>query len=245
MDLKPVKHENLKMLIELELRNYIESSDLKDGDKLPPEKELAVALGASRTAVRESLRGLESLGYIESVHGVGWRVKKFDFDALLKNLPYGLNRDLENFREVLEVRIALERIFLIRSLENFKPADIGRLRRVLDRIEEKIAASATDEELNELNAEFHTLLHAPSKNSFLQGLMGVFSNIQSRLSSPTPYTVRDRGEFLNVHRALMAAIEKRDSTMLESALKNHFADVQDWVREQDRRQAQQIREAEK
>ena len=78
MPLKPIKHENLKVLIELEIKDFIESSQLKDGDRLPAEKDLAEALGASRTAVRESLRGLESLGFVESVHGVGWQVRRPD-----------------------------------------------------------------------------------------------------------------------------------------------------------------------
>jgi GntR family transcriptional repressor for pyruvate dehydrogenase complex len=236
MDLKRVKHENLKMLIELEIKNYIESSDLKDGDKLPPEKELAVALGASRTAVRESLRGLESLGYVESVHGVGWRVKKFDFDALLKNLPYGLDRDLQNFREVLEVRVALENTFLMRDLARYTAEDIARLKAILGRIEEKIAEKAADEELNELNAEFHAALYAASGNSFLQGLMSVFANIQRRLSSRTPYTVRDRSEFLKVHRALVSALETQDRATIGKALEDHFADVYSWIQEHDRQQ---------
>ena len=234
MALKPVKHENLKVQIELEIKNFIESNQLKQGDRLPAEKDLAEALGASRTAVRESLRGLESLGFVESLHGVGWQVKRFDFDALLKNLPYGLDQDTRNFGEVLEVRVVLERHFLLRDLERFSGEDSARLHAMLDRMEEIIEANGPDEDLNEVNAAFHEALYVESGNAFLQGLMGTFANIQRRLLNREPYRIRDRAEFLVVHRVLVAALESHDARAVEKALDDHFAEVSAWVREHER-----------
>ncbi len=234
MQLKPIKHENLKMLIELEVKNYIETNELKHGDRLPAEKDLAEALGASRTAVRESLRGLESLGFVESVHGVGWQVKQFDFDALLRNLPYGLDRDTQNFREVLEVRLVLEHSYLMRDLDKFSTEDSARLNEIVDKMEATINADRADEELNEINAEFHAALYENSGNAFLQGLMGTFANIQRRLSNSNPYRIKNRTEFLKVHRALVSALESHDAETVEKAFDDHFAEVHSWVRDRER-----------
>lgn len=54
-----------------ELRKYIDAHDLKPGDKLPSERELAETLEAGRSSIREALRAMELLGLIETRHGEG------------------------------------------------------------------------------------------------------------------------------------------------------------------------------
>ena len=55
--------------------NYVEQQVMqgryKKGDKLPPERELAALLGASRNSVREGLGILERMGAISSQQGAG------------------------------------------------------------------------------------------------------------------------------------------------------------------------------
>jgi len=66
---------NLQSFVQEQLKLYIVESNLKCGDLLPTEKELSIKLGVSRTAIRESLKVLETLGIIETKHGVGRFVK--------------------------------------------------------------------------------------------------------------------------------------------------------------------------
>ena len=55
--------------------NYVErqimQGSYKKGDKLPPERELAALLSASRNSVREGLGILERMGVISSQQGAG------------------------------------------------------------------------------------------------------------------------------------------------------------------------------
>jgi DNA-binding FadR family transcriptional regulator len=61
------------------VKAHILHEGLKPGDPLPSETQLSQALGVSRTALREAMRGLEATGMIETRHGVGRRVKAFEF----------------------------------------------------------------------------------------------------------------------------------------------------------------------
>ncbi|APC48041.1 FadR/GntR family transcriptional regulator [Virgibacillus halodenitrificans] len=54
-----------------EIRKFIDHHDLKPGDKLPSERELADRLQAGRSSIREALRAMELLGLIETKHGEG------------------------------------------------------------------------------------------------------------------------------------------------------------------------------
>jgi GntR family transcriptional regulator len=58
-----------------QLRRFIAEGELGDGDRLPPESELAVMLGVSRSTIREGLRELELGGMVERVHGRGTTVR--------------------------------------------------------------------------------------------------------------------------------------------------------------------------
>lgn len=231
--LKRVKPNNLKVLIELELKNFIESAGLKDGDIMPSEKELSDSLGASRTAIRESLRGLESLGFVESVHGVGWRVKRFDFDTLLENLPYSLDADTQSFREILEVRFLLEKGFLMRDLDKLTDEAYGRLDSVLKEMERLIESNASEEELIDINGDFHATLYAISNNQFLQELIRTFATIQRRLNNRRSYATGDRSSFLRLHRNLLEAIRSKDRDRVEKAFEEHYAEAFSWVRQND------------
>jgi GntR family transcriptional regulator len=54
-----------------ELRRRVDAGELKPGDRLPSEPDLAVELGVSRPTLREALRQLAAEGWLERRHGSG------------------------------------------------------------------------------------------------------------------------------------------------------------------------------
>ena len=69
--LKQVRIPRVYSLVVEQIRELIESGQLKPGDKLPTERSLAEQLGVSRSSVREALSALEVLGVINSRQGLG------------------------------------------------------------------------------------------------------------------------------------------------------------------------------
>src|SRR5262245_28701150 len=55
----------------LQFERAIEEGSLRDGDRLPTERELAATLGVSRASVREALRVLEMYGVLVARPGTG------------------------------------------------------------------------------------------------------------------------------------------------------------------------------
>lgn len=66
-----VKSEKTCILIIKQIQNLIEKGNLKKGDKLPSERELAISFGVSRPTVREALTALSVLGILEIKAGKG------------------------------------------------------------------------------------------------------------------------------------------------------------------------------
>ena len=99
------------------IKLYILQNNLKAGDMLPPELELADLLGVSRPTLRETLRSLEALGIVRTVHGKGRFIRDFNYDAMVENLNYSLRIHMDDFREIIDVRMALEEKFLERAMD--------------------------------------------------------------------------------------------------------------------------------
>ena len=64
--IKPLENISLVDRVEKRIINYIKENGLKVGDALPKEMEFAESLGVSRTAVREAMLRLRTLGLVES-----------------------------------------------------------------------------------------------------------------------------------------------------------------------------------
>lgn len=84
-----------------------------EGDRLPPERELAALLGVSRTTVREALKRLAAWGYIRSVQGGGNYVSRVSSRTQI---------------EFLEVRRAIECETARLAAEHAQPEDLKAIR---------------------------------------------------------------------------------------------------------------------
>ena len=83
MALEPIKSTRIYEEIVRQIKAMIAEGRLKSGDQLPPERDLAGKFVVSRTSVREALRALESLGFVEIRPGVGTFVREVSVEALI------------------------------------------------------------------------------------------------------------------------------------------------------------------
>ena len=74
--LKPIKQKKISDQVFDQLRELIYREAFKPGEQLIPERELAEALGVSRTSVRNALNKLVVMGFLEQKQGQGTFVKK-------------------------------------------------------------------------------------------------------------------------------------------------------------------------
>ena len=90
------------------VRGLIERGELRPGDRLPAERELAVQLGVSRPSVRAGLRSLSAIGVLQTRHGAGTFIT--DGPPTLGSEPLSFLAALHGFTrdEMFEARRALE-----------------------------------------------------------------------------------------------------------------------------------------
>jgi GntR family transcriptional repressor for pyruvate dehydrogenase complex len=128
--------------VQVQLRELVSSGAFQPGERLPSERDLMEALGVSRTAIREGLRGLEALGLVAIRHGSGAYVQDGADQSRARRRLFSATRTREP-RDLIEVRLIVEPEIaglaalrrtaddvrrLKRDIEQFR-ADIGVIRR--------------------------------------------------------------------------------------------------------------------
>lgn len=227
--LKALKRKQmLYQTVQEAVKAYIIEHDLKAGDPLPPETELAQQLNVSRNSVREAVKALEALGILEARHGTGLFVRDFNFDPILDNLAYRILFDLKPLMDVLEIRLHLEYSMVDKVIQKATPEQIQRLRAVLNQMR---AAAEQGYYSAEADRAFHRHLYDNVNNHVLWQILDVFWTVlrqaEDHAALPRP---TDVVEAYQVHVPILAALEAGDAKAMRAAIVHHYQGVEARVR---------------
>ncbi|GHA13846.1 GntR family transcriptional regulator [Devosia pacifica] len=214
------------------VRDQLLSGQLKAGDRLLPERELAAQLGVSRPVIREVLRALAAIGVLEIRHGYGSVVRQPGFAELGDLFTMMLAQQAEVVEDVMEARIAIERQAIRLACLRATPADIAALRHALQRIEETVR----DPEVGgDADFAFHDALIAAAHAPTLASLHAAIAILLKR----SHFERRERiinlhgidAYLVEHHRDLLAAVVARDEEAADRLLMQHFEIGADFQRQ--------------
>lgn len=211
------------------IKSMILGGDLRPGDRLPKEAELAERLGLSRSSLREAVRALSLIRVLDVRQGDGTYVTSLEPGLLLEALSFvvDFHRD-DKVLHFLEVRRILEPAAASLAAQRMSDEDIAKLRSVID----DLGDEPTVEALVENDLEFHRLIAAGTGNTVLCSLI-------DGMSGPTTRARIWRGLTQEgaVHRtreqhvAILDAIAARRPEVAYSWATVHVAGVEEWLRQ--------------
>lgn len=213
------------------VREQLISGQLRSGDRLLPERELASQLGVSRPVIREVLRALAAIGVLEIRHGFGSVVRQPGFAELGDLFTMMLAQQAEVIEDVMEARIAIERQAIRLACLRATPADIAALRQALQRIEETVK----DPEIGgDADFAFHAALIGAAHSPTLASLHAAIAVLLRR----SHFERRERitslagieAYLIEHHRELLAAVVDRDVDRADRLLMQHFEIGSDFQR---------------
>lgn len=139
--------------------------DLRPGDRMPPETDLAHQLGVSRPVVREAIAFLRAEGLVETRRGQGLYVSH---QQVLRIRAEDVSNSTKSIIELLELRRGLEGETVRLAAERRTADDIERLEAILAamRAAEEAGRDGVEEDL-----DFHLELARVSRNPLLVKLM--------------------------------------------------------------------------
>ena len=228
------------------LNQQLLDGDLKPGDKLPSERQLALRFETSRPLVREALQQLKGLGIIESRQGGGTYVCQNYAEPAGSPLSSLLGQRQDPVRlnaELLEYRITIEARCAALAAERATVDDLQRLDLAYQHLRKAHQQRDLDAEA-QADARFHLAIAAASHNRvFLQTLQGLFGLLKNNvitniggLSSHPDIRARPMGE----HARLFEAIYQRKPEAAQTAIEEHLAYVSEFS-DQLNRERQRLR----
>lgn len=210
------------------LRALIADAYLAPGDRLPSEAELGPRLGVSRSSIREAIRTLQALGVVETRHGSGTYVSDLGAAESIGKLSLTVGLlPLESMLELYEIRRIVESHAAALASARIDDAALGELSRILDAVEE----IDSDGPWSDLDHQFHMRIAALAGNSALAALIEVF---RSRARAYAMAGTADSADIKRLsdigHRAILAALSRRDPVAASGAAAAHVAQTEVWLR---------------
>jgi GntR family transcriptional repressor for pyruvate dehydrogenase complex len=217
--LEPVKKKRLYEEIMSQIRTLILDGKFHAGDKLPSERELAIKLNVARSSVREALRALELLGYLESRQGEGTFIKNRSSNEMIESMAYFILKEKDTLDDMFEVREIMECETVYLAALRATEEDIDRLEQIIQRACGSIKAGMMP--LVE-DIEFHYALAEASKNEVLLSVMNTISQFV-RNGKENSLSLPGRPQMsINDHIEILTAIKEHDALRAREAMRNHL-----------------------
>ena len=227
IQLKRIKSESVVQQIIDSLVEAMIRKELRPGDQIPTEMELAESLGVGRNSVREAIKILVYFGVLEIRRAEGTYVCEGFTETMIDPIIYGIILDKAgSYEYLMELREIMEAGVLKLAMQNAEEEEIKKLRIQLDRMkrEIEIGPDNVDRVFHEDN-EFHSIITAMGHNPLVQKIEAVVRTLTHSMRYETVRTMIESGkgqELYQAHAKLLQILESKDENNLNENVRNTY-----------------------
>ena len=217
-----VEHVSATMQVVNAIKQAIRDGELKEGDKLPNEAEMAKALGVGRSSFREGMRILNAYGVVEIRQGEGTFIINRCAEQVFELL--GFFSDDITMKYLIELREIIETGSLKLTYSRITEEQIARLKELADAIN---YVKPTERNIY-VDKEFHVLLIQAADNPLLSQIYTMLSKMQVNLMNRLMCyedVVRDAA---NSHHEILQGIVERDEEKAVQAMRQHLVNIKNY-----------------
>ena len=224
--LKSLKKESVVQSVINRLTDAMRAKELRPGDKIPPEPELAESLGVARSSVREAIKILTYLGVLESKRSEGTFVCNGYKESMIDPMVYGIILNQDSFENLMELREMTEAGMMRLAIDHHDEEELIELEEILN--EMKTAIEDPDDPVDaffESDNRFHDKIAEMGKNPMADKINRVVRSLTYALRLQTVSTMITTGredELIETHRQLLEAIRKKDKHSLSSKVRGSY-----------------------
>ena len=221
--LQSLKKESILQTVINRLTDAIKNGELKPGDKMPPEIELAESLGVARSSVREAIKILSYLGVLESRRAEGTFVCNGFSESMIDPMIYGIFLNQESQENLMELREMTEVGMMELAIKNHEESELHELEKILDGM--KKAELREGDRVKAFFREddrFHDKVAEMGKNPMADKINRIVRSLTYDLRMQTVSVMLSAGrgdELIEAHRRLFEAIRDRDSYDISSKVR--------------------------
>lgn len=204
------------------IKRMIVRGDLRAGQRLPAERELAAQLGVSRPSLREAIRALIALNILESRHGEGTFVSSLDPELLAEPIDFVLQVDDGGIGALFEARNVLEAGIAALAAERASDLELAELEDFATRGRAKIE---DPEAFIEHDVEFHDRIRRAARSPVLASMLGSISTLSLETRRRTARSQPVRARALADHVRMVKTLKARDPEAARRAMIAHLDHV--------------------
>jgi DNA-binding FadR family transcriptional regulator len=204
-----------------QIRTAIITGKLREGERLPPERELAEQFGVSRVTVRDALRALEAMGLIEVRVGArGGAFVTAPTGAIVgQTMSDMMMMSAVTPEDIVEARLVVELGTVTLACARATDEDLARLHELADR---STGALASKTYTRELSWEFHSLLALAAHNGAIEGLTASFRSSLSMHPIRTREGAKAHERTVVEHARILGALDRRDGATARREMAHHL-----------------------
>jgi DNA-binding FadR family transcriptional regulator len=183
---KPVQsHRSFELVCE-RVREKLLQGELKPGDKLPPERDLARQFGVSRNVVREALRSLEIAGVVALKKGVkgGAFIQEGAASSITQALSDLITLRAVSLRDLFEARMMILEMVIDRAFSGPGEVDLSRLDEVVTQTAEAARDNAIARRVQLAREFYHELAALTGNTAIIFMVDGQTELVQTFLRYP-------------------------------------------------------------
>ena len=218
MKIEAVKVRRLYLDVASQIERLIRSGEIRAGERLPAERNLATSFGVSRPTIREAMIALEIAGLVEIRTGSGI------YAVAPKGAENQLMDDDPGPFEVLETRLLVESETAALAASRITDQQLLELEQALVEMEREDSEGIVTEQADQ---RFHCIIAEASSNSALESIVNWLWDLRnkSKISTLFHQRVREGGVHpsLNEHRRIFKALQSRDPLRAREAMRAHIA----------------------
>ena len=206
--------------VAVQLSGMLHRGELRPGDRLPPERDLAKMLGVSRPTVRAGISVLTAVGVLRSRPGAGTFVVEAQGSPSLDGGPLRMMASLHGCTsaEMFEARQSLEMAIAGLAAER---ANGNQMAAMAEEIAEMYASLDEPEQFFMHDKRFHQMVAAASGNRILTSLMNMVAMILD-VGREAVKHARDLKESAEMQRHVYRSIRDRNSAAARDAMRDHL-----------------------
>jgi GntR family transcriptional regulator, transcriptional repressor for pyruvate dehydrogenase complex len=201
------------------LLDYLLSGEIETGSRIPPERQLAEALGVGRSAVREAIKSLSLLGLLDVRQGDGTYLSRSGSELLPQVIEWGLLLGEQRIFDLVEARAEIEVMVAGFAAERADADGVARLRQRLKALR---AASEDVARYVEADVALHVEVATLSQNAIFISLV---SSLRSLLGVWAKRVLEHAGETASsfaMHEPIVNAIADGDVEAARQAMRAHM-----------------------
>ncbi len=222
-----VKSNKVSQNITDQIRNAIFEGRLKPGDKLPSERELIENFKVSKATLREALRSLEVLGFLEIRKGVsgGAFVTEVDMTKARDSFTNFLLFKNLSLKDLSEVRLLLEPYIAEKATQSITQEDLRRLQKLIKESEHAIKNNIVLESRKD-EIEFHRIIASITGNPILMFILDFVENLLIDTKAILKPGKEFSNKVLRAHKRIYNALLERNVKKVHEEMVRHIREVE-------------------